>query len=132
MSYTTNIIVEAIQNENFRKVLYTGEKSQLVVMSLLPSEEIGEEVHGHVEQTFFFFSGICTTVLDGVEHMCSAGDVVIVSPGVRHNFINTGDEIVKLYTVYSPANHIDGRVHTTKIDAEKDIEDEEFGNRVIQ
>jgi mannose-6-phosphate isomerase-like protein (cupin superfamily) len=132
MSYTTNIILEAVQNENFRKVLYTGEKSQLVVMSLLPGEEIGEETHVHVEQTFFFFSGICTTVLDGIEHVCSAGDVVIVSLGVKHNFINSGDEIVKLYTVYSPANHIDGRIHATKMDAEKDREDEEFGNHMIQ
>jgi mannose-6-phosphate isomerase-like protein (cupin superfamily) len=71
-------------------------------------------------------------VLAGVEHICSAGDVVIVSPGVKHNFINKGEEVVKLYTVYAPANHIDGRVHATKTDADTDIEDEEFGSHVIQ
>jgi mannose-6-phosphate isomerase-like protein (cupin superfamily) len=131
MSYKTNIIIEAIQNEFFRKVLFTGTKSQLVVMSIPVGQEIGEETHAHVEQTLFFLSGVCTSVLDGIEHICSAGDVVVVSPGVTHNFINSGEEPVKLYTVYSPANHIDGRIHETKKDAEEDVQDEAFGENQV-
>ncbi len=129
MSYKTNIILEAANNQNFRKVLFTGDKSQLVVMSIPPKSEVGEEVHDHVEQTLFFLSGTCECVLDHERHIVSAGDVVVVTPGTRHNFINSGEEDVKIYTVYAPANHIDGRVHATIQDAENDVEDEEFGHK---
>lgn len=127
MSYTGNIIKEAQDNSFFRKVLFTGEKSQLVVMSILPGEDIGVETHEHVEQVLFCESGSGVSVLDGIETPFTQGDVVVVSPGAVHNFKNTGESLLKIYTVYSPANHIDGRIHTTKVEAEIDAEDEAFG-----
>jgi mannose-6-phosphate isomerase-like protein (cupin superfamily) len=130
MSYTTNIISETENNSNFRSVLFTGEKTQLVVMDIPEGGEIGEEVHPHVEQILFFHSGSGTAVLDGEESSVGEGDVVVVSPGVRHNFLNTGSGSLKVYTVYAPANHIDGRVHATKADADADTEDEEYGESV--
>jgi mannose-6-phosphate isomerase-like protein (cupin superfamily) len=125
-----NIIEEVERNTFFRKVLHTGEKSQLVVMDIPKGGEIGEETHPHVEQTLFFQSGEGKAILDGEEQMVGAGDVVVVKPGVKHNFINTGEKSLKVYTIYSPANHIDGRIHKTKEDADKDVEDEEFGHGV--
>lgn len=130
MSYFGHLERETKENDFFRKVLFTGVKSQLVVMDIKPGEDVGEEVHEHVEQVLFFVAGQGTAVLDGEERAVSAGDVVVVSPGTRHNFTNTGSESLKIYTVYSPANHIDGRVHRTKADAEADMEDEEFGHAV--
>lgn len=130
MSYQTNIIKETEKNKNFRTVLFTGQRSQLVVMSIPPGGEIGEEIHSHVEQTLFFLSGSGKALLNGKESKISAGDVVVVTPGTKHNFINTGAEILKVYTVYAPPNHLDGRVHKTKTDADADLADEEFGNKV--
>lgn len=131
MSFITNIIEETQKNENFRTVLFTGEKSQLVTMSIPPGGEIGEETHDHVEQALFFLSGIGMAVLDGEESEVGAGDVLIVSPGVRHNVMNVSDsELLKIYTLYTPANHIDGRVHATKAEADSDAEDEAFGEKV--
>jgi len=130
MSYHVNVRRVAEENEDFRRVIVTGEKSQLVVMSIPVDEEIGEETHGHVEQTLLFVSGSGKAKLNDEEYPVSAGDVVIVTPGTKHNFINTGSSPLKIFTVYAPPNHIDGRVHTTKEDAEKDVEDEEFGHRV--
>ncbi len=130
MSYKTNIISETESNTNFRKVLFTGSKSQLVVMEIPAGGEIGEEVHEHVEQTLFFLSGAGRAVINGEEKPIGSGDVVVVTPGTRHNFINTGDEPLKVYTVYAPPNHIDGRVHKTKADADADQEDEDFGEGV--
>jgi mannose-6-phosphate isomerase-like protein (cupin superfamily) len=127
MAYRENITQATETNAFFRKVLFTGEKSQLVVMDLKPGEDIGEETHGHVEQTLFNLHGEGKVVLDGEEHPFLPGDVVVVTPGVRHNFINTGTESLKIYTIYVPANHIDGRVHETKAAARADAEDEAFG-----
>lgn len=116
--YFAHIEDESIKNNNFRKVLYTGKFSQLVVMSLLPGEEIGEEVHDHVDQFFRFEVGEGKAILDGEEVLFAADDVVIIPAGVRHNIINTSaTETLKLYTIYSPANHPDGTVHTTKAEA---------------
>jgi mannose-6-phosphate isomerase-like protein (cupin superfamily) len=131
MSYKTNILEETSSNSFFRKVLYTGNKTQLVVMHLNPGEEIGEEVHAHVEQVLFNMSGRGKVLLDGVESDFLQGEVVIVSPGVKHNFINIGNEVLKIYTIYSPANHIDGRIHHTKAEADSDSEDEEYGHSVV-
>jgi mannose-6-phosphate isomerase-like protein (cupin superfamily) len=128
MSYITSIFEEVESNSNFRKVLFTGEKSQLVVMDIPPGGEIGEEVHPNVEQTFFFLSGFGKAVIDGEETEVSAGDMAVVTPGVKHNFLNIGSESLKLATIYAPANHIDGRIHATKEDADEDTEDEEFGH----
>jgi len=127
MSYTTNIIKETEVNNYFRKVLFTGERSQLVVMDIPAGEEIGEETHAHVEQTLFFLSGTGKAILNGEETEIGAGDVVIVTSGTKHNFINTGTDSLKVYTTYAPPNHIDGRIHITKADADKDVEDEAFG-----
>lgn len=130
MSYQTNIIEDTKQNENFRRVLFTGARSQLVVMHIPPGGEIGEETHAHVEQSLFFLSGSGKSILDGVEAPIMAGDVVVVTPGTKHNFMNTGTEPLKVYTIYAPPNHIDGRVHATKADADADTADESFGEAV--
>lgn len=130
MSYIQHIIKETQDNTNFRKVLFTGDKSQLVVMSIPPEGEIGEETHAHVEQTLFFLSGTGKAILDDKETEINAGDVVVVTPGTKHNFTNTGSDALKVYTIYAPANHIDGRIHQTKEDADKDIEDEAFGEAI--
>lgn len=130
MSYQTNIVEQTKNNKNFRTVLFTGKKSQLVVMSIPPGSEIGEETHARVEQTLFFLSGSGKAILDNKETKIIAGDVVVVIPGTKHNFVNTGAEDLKVYTVYAPPNHIDGRAHKTKADAEADDADEEFGNNV--
>lgn len=130
MAYRINIAAAAAENPDFRKVLYTGSKSQLVEMRVPPGGEIGEETHAHVEQTLFFVSGAGEAVLDGAASPVGPGDVVVVPPGTRHNFRNTGGEDLRLYTVYAPPNHIDGRVHRTKADADADAEDEAFGESV--
>ncbi|MFH1253732.1 MAG: cupin domain-containing protein [Candidatus Uhrbacteria bacterium] len=130
MSYNTNIIRDTNENNFFRRVLFTGAKSQLVVMDIKSGEDIGEETHAHVEQILFFLSGEGKAMLDGVETPVVAGDVYVVTPGTRHNFINTGSVSMKVYTVYVPPNHIDGTIHETKAAAIADVADEEFGHKV--
>ncbi len=130
MSYQTNILKNTADNTNFRTVLFTGQKSQLVVMDIKPGEEVGLETHDHVEQSLFFMSGSGKAILDGKESEIKAGDVVVVTPGTEHNFINTGTESLKIYTIYAPANHIDGRIHQTPADAIADQEDEDFGHSI--
>jgi len=127
MSYQTNIIRDTKENENFRKVMFTGLNSQLVVMSIPPGGEVGEETHKYTEQTLFFLSGTGEGILDGRKAPFGAGDVVVVTPGTKHNFVNTGTEVLKIYTVYAPPNHIDGIVHKTKADADADKLDEAVG-----
>ncbi len=97
-------------------------------MSINPGEEIGEEIHEHVEQTLFPLAGEGVAILNGKETPFTTGDVIVVTPGTKHNFKNTGDVPLKICTVYAPANHIDGRVHETKEDADADHEDEDFGH----
>ncbi|MES2315088.1 MAG: cupin domain-containing protein [Patescibacteria group bacterium] len=126
--YHTNIEKLTLENTDFRRVLYTAPHSQLVLMSLLPGEDIGMEVP-HVDQFFRFEAGEGKSIINGKEYMVTDGDVIIVPAGAEHNFINTGTEPLKLYTVYSPANHIDGRIHKTKADAIADVEDEAFGEK---
>ena len=123
--YTGNIEDETINNTNFRKVLFTGSHMQLVVMSLKPMEDIGEEVHENVDQFFRIEEGECKVVIDGDEHMLTDDMVAIVPAGSQHNVINTSqtDEL-KLYTIYAPANHPDGTIHATKEDAMKAEEEE--------
>lgn len=119
--YIVNIEKETVENELFRRVLYTAKHSQLVLMSLKPGEEIGSEVHT-LDQFIRCESGTGKAILDGVEHEISDGYAIVVPAGAEHNIVNTGAEPMKLYTVYSPPNHRDGVVHTTKEDAEKDEE----------
>ena len=117
--YSINIEEETLTNTNFRKVLYTGKHSQLVLMSLLPNEEIGLEVHPDNDQFFRFEKGQGKCIIDGNEYLVSDGFAVVVPAGAQHNVINmsTTDDL-KLYTIYSPANHLDGIVRATKSEAE--------------
>lgn len=118
--YVVNIEAESIANENFRKVLYTDGRVQLVVMNLKPNEDIGEEVH-QLDQFIRVESGQGSAVLDGVTHEIRDGFAVVVPQGTRHNIINTSpDTPMKLYTLYAPPNHKDGTIHATKADAETD------------
>ena len=119
--YVSNIEKLSLENENFRKVLYTTTNAQLVLMSLLPGEEIGEEVHD-VDQFLRIESGVGKSVLDGEEQILESGSAVVVPAGVKHNIINTGASFMKLYTLYTPPHHKDGTIHHTKADAQKDEE----------
>ena len=111
----------AVENADFRRVLYTGKHCQLVVMALKPKEEIGSEVH-KLDQFFRVEEGTGEAVLDGVRTQIRAGFAVLVPAGANHNIINTGDAPLKLYTLYAPPNHRDGVVHRTRADAESDSE----------
>ena len=129
--YVGDIEAEALANDNFRKVLYTDPRLQLVVMSLQPLEEIGAEVH-QLDQFIRVEKGEGRVELDGAEHALSDGSVVIVPQGTRHNIINTSaTEALKLYTLYAPPNHRPGTVHQTKADAEAD-EGEHFEGRAAE
>lgn len=106
------------ENKNFRKVLYTGQHSQLVLMALKPGENIGMETHPDVDQFFRIEDGEGKAVIDGNEYQLSDDDAVIVPAGAEHDVINTSEtEVLKLYTVYSPPNHPDGTVHKNKQEA---------------
>ena len=118
--YINNIEKLTLANENFRQVLYTAPHSQLVLMSLLPGEEIGLEVHSENDQFFRFEKGQGKVIVDGNEYEVSDGFAVIVPAGSEHNVINTGNERLNLYTIYSPAHHQDGIVRKTKQEAEND------------
>lgn len=108
------------ENENFRKVLYTGQFSQIVVMSIAVGSDIGEEVHPSIDQLLFIVDGEGEAILNGETRAVEEHDVVFVPAGTRHNFKNTGDEELKLFTVYAPPEHPDGTVHQTKEDAQKE------------
>jgi len=117
--YTTNIEKDTLENNNFRKVLYTGKHSQLVLMSLAPKEEIGMEVHEENDQFFRFEKGQGKCIIDGNEYDLGDGVAIVVPAGAQHNIINTSDtEALKLYTIYSPTHHKDGIVRATKEEAE--------------
>lgn len=119
-----------LTNTNFRQVLYTGPHSQLVVMSLLPGEEIGQEIH-QVDQFFRFERGQAKVTIDGQEQTVGDGDAIIVPAGAEHNVVNlSSSEPVKLYTIYAPANHKDGTIHRTK--AEADRAEEHFDGQTTE
>lgn len=126
----TNVLEEAQKNDAYRRVLFTGARSQLALMSIPPGGDIGLESHPHVEQLIFIASGQGKAIINGVETPLTAGDVVVATPNTRHNVVNTGSVPLQIYTVYAPPNHIDGRVHRSKTDAEKDKADEAFGAAV--
>ena len=109
----------AEQSADFRRVLWTGEHTQLVIMTIPPDGEIGEETHDENDQILSFVSGIGTAVISGRESEDKAGDVVVVPAGKKHNFLNAGPNPLVLYTVYGPADHADGAVHKTKAEADR-------------
>lgn len=120
--YVANIEDLSLKNEHFREVLYTDQRVQLVVMSLKPNEDIGEEVHS-LDQFIRVEKGEGKSVLDGAEHAIGDGFAIVIPAGVRHNIINTSsDKPLKLYTLYAPPNHKDGTIHKTKAEAEANEE----------
>jgi mannose-6-phosphate isomerase-like protein (cupin superfamily) len=106
------------RNDDFRHVLYTGKYLQLVLMALEPGEEIGEEVHEDHDQFFRIELGKGVVVIDGARTRVENDDAIVVPAGARHNVINTGDEPLKLYTIYGPPEHMDGVVRASKAEAE--------------
>jgi mannose-6-phosphate isomerase-like protein (cupin superfamily) len=122
--YVANIEALSIENTNFRKVLYTTHNSQLVLMSLLPGEEIGMEVHNDNDQFFRVDEGEGKVIINGIEYAIADGSAIVIPKGTMHNVMNTGTESMKLYTLYMPPHHKDGTVHETKEYAES--HEEEF------
>lgn len=119
-----NIEKKTLTNAFFREVLYTDQHTQLVVMSLKPNEEIGEEVHEVTDQFIRVEKGDGKAVLDGEEHLLSDGMALIIPAGTKHNILNTSPTVpLKLYTLYCPAHHKDKTVHKTKQEAEADTSD---------
>ena len=113
-----SIATEAEKSPDFRRVLWTGEHSQLVIMTIPPGGEIGEEVHEDVDQILTFVSGTGKAVVAGAEKNVAQGDLVVVPAGKKHNFLNTGPNPLILYTVYGPPEHADQAVHATKEEAD--------------
>ncbi len=129
--FKTNIERDTLKNKNFRKVIYTGKNSQLVLMSLNPKEEIGLETHPENDQFLRFEGGKGRVEIDGNKYQVKDGDAVVIPAGAKHNVINTSaaDEL-KIYTIYSPPHHKDGIIHKTKEQAEQD--DEEFDGKTTE
>ncbi|MCK9278025.1 MAG: cupin domain-containing protein [Methanoculleus sp.] len=116
--FVANIEKETVKNTDFRRVLYTGKFSQLVLMCLKPGEEIGEEVHDDVDQFFRFEEGEGAVVIDGVKHVVKDGSAVVVPSSAKHNVLNTSKTAnLKLYTIYSPPEHLDKVVRKTREEA---------------
>lgn len=129
--FNTNIEKATLENNYFRKVLYSGKHSQLVLMSLKPKEEIGLEVHSENDQFFRFEQGQGKCIIDDNEYLVEDGSAVIVPSGAKHNIINISEtEELKLYTIYSPAHHKDQIVRLTKEEAEAN--DEEFNGQTTE
>jgi len=118
MAFNEDIVKKALANKYFRQVLSTGPHSQVVVMSIPPGGDIGEETHDDVDQILAFVQGEGKAVLDGKKSALGVGRLVHVPAGTRHNFINTGKVDLRLYTVYAPPQHKPGTVHKTKAEAD--------------
>lgn len=118
MAFHDDIVSLAQRNEDFRREVITGSHSQVVLMSVAPGEDIGEEVHVGVDQTLIFVAGEGQATLDGVTSPVAVNSLYFVPAGTRHNFVNTGTGPLKLYTVYAPPEHARGSVFRTKADAE--------------
>ena len=129
--FKSNIEKDALKNTNFRKVLYTSNHLQVVLMSLKPGEEIGAEIHKTIDQFFRFESGKGKCIIDGNEYNVENGDAIVVPAGSKHNVINTdtGKEL-KMYTIYTPPNHQDGIINRTKKDSE--MNDVEFDGKTTE
>ena len=112
------IAVVAEKSADFRRVLWTGKHTQLVIMTIPPGGEIGEETHEENDQILSFVSGLGKAVIEGEEKPLKPGDIVVVPAGTKHNFLNNGPNPLVLYTVYGPPDHADGVVHRTKEEAD--------------
>ena len=120
--FVIDIEKATVENNNFRTVLYTAKNSQLVVMTLKPGEDIGEETHT-LDQFIRLEAGEGKAILDGVEHAIGPNSAIVIPAGCRHNIVNSSASEMKLYTVYSPPEHRDAVIHATKADAEADAAD---------
>jgi mannose-6-phosphate isomerase-like protein (cupin superfamily) len=129
--FKSNIEKDTLENKNFRKVLYSGNHLQLVLMSLEAGEEIGEEIHHDNDQFFRFESGSGKCIIDGNEYAVKNGDVIIIPAGAKHNVINADRTAeLKMYTIYAPPHHKDGIARTTKEDAVNN--EEEFDGKATE
>lgn len=117
LSFHDDILNRVRANTNFRTVIQTGQHSQVVLMCIKPGEDIGDEVHEDVDQVLVFVSGVGKAVVSGEEYAIASEMLVHVPAGTRHNFINTGSEDLRLFTIYAPPEHADGTIHVTKADA---------------
>jgi mannose-6-phosphate isomerase-like protein (cupin superfamily) len=123
MAFNEDIVSLAKRNRWFREVVATGPHAQVVVMSIPPGGEIGEEVHDAVDQVLAFVEGEGAAILDGERSAVGPDRLVLVPAGTRHNFVNTGSSDLRLYTVYAPPQHAPGTVHRTKAEADADEHD---------
>ncbi len=130
--YHDNIEEQTVENADFRRVLYTGHHLQLVLMSLPPGCDIGAEVHEDRDQFFRFEEGIGQVDIDDNVYDVSDGSAIVVPAGARHNVRNTGDEPLKLYTLYGPPEHLDGIVQSTKEEADARHHDEEWDGKATE
>lgn len=126
--FVINIEDETVSNTNFRKVLYTGKYSQLVLMSIKSGEEIGEEIHKDVDQFFRIDAGEGHVIINDITYRVSDGFAFIVPAGAKHNVINIGTSDLKLYSIYSPPHHQDQTIHKTKAD----ITEERFDGKTTE
>jgi mannose-6-phosphate isomerase-like protein (cupin superfamily) len=118
MGKITNIRQQALDNTYFRRVLATGEHTQIVIMHIPAGEDIGEEIHSDNDQVLYLVAGKGTLYLDGESSEYIEGDIVLVPAGVKHNFVSSSDQPMKIITTYSPPHHSDGTIHKTKAEAE--------------
>ena len=130
--FCDNIERRTVENEDFRRVLYTGQNLQLVLMTLQPGDEIGEEVHEDRDQFFRIEEGAGVIDIDGVENRVEDDFAVIVPAGARHNVRNTGSQPLRLYTIYAPPEHKDGVVQSTKEEADRRHNDEEWDGETTE
>lgn len=128
--FVDNIEKLTEENDDFRQVLYTGQNIQLVLMTIQPGEDIGEEIHDDRDQFFRFEAGTGEVWIDDVANPVKSDDGVVVPAGSKHNVVNTGSEPLRLYTIYGPPEHIDGTNHKTKADA--DASHEHFDGRTTE
>jgi mannose-6-phosphate isomerase-like protein (cupin superfamily) len=126
MQYIGNIEKETLENENFRKVINTTERSQLVVMSLEPGDDIGMEIHDEHDQFIRIEQGMAAVILNGETSVVKDDFAIVIPAGTEHNLINVGEEKLKLYTIYTPPEHPAGTVHVDK--AEADMYEKEHHN----
>lgn len=127
--FVANIDELASKNDLYRRVIFTGRLSQLALMSIPAGSDIGYESHANVEQILFIESGRGRVTINGESRDIGKGDVIVVPSGIGHDVVNTGEEPLKIYTVYTPPNHIPGREQATKAAAEADHADQEYGRK---